>query len=186
MALDSGNVRLAPTGHVYVAPFGTALPTSATSGLNAAFKELGYIDENGVSVTPSVNTNGIPAWQAAVDVKTVLTSVALDVKFTAMEITQVTTAEFFFGISWTNSLGQGFLSMSSNPTLAERSMIIDWTDDTNFANRLILNRGIVTDRQDMQIQRTQALVLGMTFHVLDNNGVLGSYYSTNPDLVPAT
>jgi len=53
MALDATSVRVAPLGHVSVAPFGTALPTTVLSALNAAFVEVGYTDDNGVSVTPA-------------------------------------------------------------------------------------------------------------------------------------
>ena len=186
MALDSGNVRLAPSGHIYIADFGTTLPTSTTDTLDAAFKELGYTSDDGVSVTPSVDTSGIKAWQSAVDVKTVITGVGLDVKFSMIEVTQDSTANYFFGSSWSNSLGEGLLAFSSNPSLAERSVVLDWLDDLGYDTRLVLDRGIITDRDAMQLQRTQATALGVTFHVLDNSGTLGRIYSANPDLIPAT
>jgi len=103
-----------------------------------------------------------------------------------IEITQDSTALYFFGNAWTNSSGQGLLTFSSNPALSYRSLVIDWTDDLNASNRLVLDRGIITDRDAMQLQRTENTALGVTFHVLDNSGTLGRIYSTNPDLVPAT
>ena len=47
---DANELLVASSGSVYVAPVGTTLPTSATASLNAAFTELGYVTEDGVSL----------------------------------------------------------------------------------------------------------------------------------------
>ena len=39
------------SGAVYVAPIGTALPTDATSSLAVAYKGLGYISEDGFTIS---------------------------------------------------------------------------------------------------------------------------------------
>ena len=63
MALDAANVRIARTGAVYVAPVGTALPTTTAAALNAAFEDCGYVSEDGVTFTPSETVTKIRAWQ---------------------------------------------------------------------------------------------------------------------------
>ena len=177
---DPTKVRLAPAGRIFVAPVGTALPTDVLTTLNVAFKELGYVDENGVQVTPNVDSFGVPAWQSAVDVKTGISKIGVQLKFTAIQVTKDTTAQYFFGASWTNTVAIGKLDMPSNPSLAARAMVIEWSDDAVVpnTNRLVFGNGFITDRDAMQLQRTQATVLGMTFQVLDNSGNLG-YWLTN-------
>ena len=49
-------------GAVYRAPLGTALPTDAASQLDAAFKDMGYISEDGVTNSNSPNTEKVRAW----------------------------------------------------------------------------------------------------------------------------
>jgi hypothetical protein len=50
------------TGAVYVAPLGTALPSNATTNLNAAFKSLGYVSEDGLVNSVESDTENVNAW----------------------------------------------------------------------------------------------------------------------------
>lgn len=50
------------TGAVFVAPKGTAVPTDATSSLNAAFKGMGYVSEDGLVNGNEADTEQVFAW----------------------------------------------------------------------------------------------------------------------------
>ena len=63
MALESDNVRVGVTGAIYVAPLGTTLPTSSQASLNAAFEDLGYMDESGVAELINEQITNLKAWQ---------------------------------------------------------------------------------------------------------------------------
>ena len=57
MAVDAKKIFIglpdqATTGAILTAPVGTALPTSAVDTLNVAFKDSGYVTEDGVNVSP--------------------------------------------------------------------------------------------------------------------------------------
>lgn len=50
------------SGAVYVAPLSTALPTDATTALDAAFVCLGYVSEDGLENNNELDVSEIKAW----------------------------------------------------------------------------------------------------------------------------
>lgn len=65
MANDAQNVSFGKpksTGAVFVAPAGTTLPTDATSSLDAAFKALGYISDDGLVNSVKTDVETVNAW----------------------------------------------------------------------------------------------------------------------------
>lgn len=49
-------------GHIWRAPIGSTLPTDATSALDAAFKDMGYASEDGLTNANSPESTIIRAW----------------------------------------------------------------------------------------------------------------------------
>lgn len=186
MTIDSTEVRLAPSGHVYVAPTGSTLPTNATMALDSAFRELGYLDEDGCSLTPGVELTDIMMWQSAVPVKTTLDTVNFEVQFNMGQVNQDTWGLYFFVGSWTNNFGQAKLTVPSNPGSQEKALIIEWTDDLLDVCRLVIPTAVLTDREALQLVRNNAQITGVTFRALDSSGTLAYVYSDNPDLVPSS
>lgn len=183
MTIDSGEVRLAPFGHIYVAPVGTPAIADVSTPLPAQWKELGYISEDGVGITPTTDVQDYFAWQSKMPVKTSLTSIAMELQFSMIQINQDTTSLFFFGEQWTSGAGLGTLTLTTNPALDERSMVIEWNDDEENTNRLYIPRGVVTDREQMTLSRTELTALGVTFKILDFSGIGAILLSDDPNLV---
>lgn len=186
MPLDSSEVRLAPTGKIYAAPVGTTLPTNATMAVNVAFKELGYVDEDGVSLTPGVELTDIMMWQSAVPVKTTLDTISFEVQFNMGQVNQTTWGLYFFVGGWTNNFGQAKMIVPSSPGSQEKALIIDWDDDLGDTCRLVIPTAVLTDRESLQLTRSTAQLTGVTFRALDTSGTLAFIYSDNPDLVPSS
>lgn len=186
MAIDQTEVRLAPFGNVYVAPTGTVLPTNATMALNAAFVSLGYIDEDGVTISPNVELTDIMMWQSATPVKTTLDTVTFEVQFNMGQVNKDTWSLFFFVANWANNFGQAKLIVPTNPGSQEKSLIVAWNDDLGDDVRLVIPTAVLAEREALQLTRSTAQITGVTFRALDSNGTLAYVYSDNPDLVPSS
>ena len=58
-------------GHVFRAPIGTTIPTDAVTALDAAFIDMGYISEDGVTNANSPESETINAWGGTPVLRTV-------------------------------------------------------------------------------------------------------------------
>jgi len=184
-AIDVSEVHYAPSGHVYIAAVGSAAPTDATTALTTAWYDVGYVTEDGVSITPAVDLGDIRAWQSVTRLKRTVNTIDIDVSFKMMQINKTILSTFFFGGTTTQQPGgAATLNLPSAINIAALTwaLCIDWTADTGEANRFYFPRGVIGDREAMQLLRTDAVVCGVTFSVTDNSGSFGSHFSNNNDL----
>ena len=181
---DPTQVRLAPDGRALVAEPGTIEPVDTVSAFNAGFKELGWITEDGVSVTPSVDTSDIMMWQSINPVKRPLTGMGLEVSMALASHNKTTLGLYFLNSSITNASGTARLEMANAPASQDVMLAIEWTDDEGDVNRLIFPRVTMTDREAITIQRSEAVVLGLTFSSLAGpDGYSAVLLSSNTDLL---
>ncbi|MFE5542775.1 hypothetical protein ACFQ71_03035 [Streptomyces sp. NPDC056534] len=190
MANDAGKIRFAPNGSLYVAPAptggvgGTVLPTAVGNGAApAGFADFGYVNESGVTITPTVNTDPVNVWQSAVPVLYNVNSASFSVKATFSEVSKITT-ELFYGAEWVEvknaqnePTGDYRLDLSSVPELTEISLVVDWSDKGK-RYRCVVPRAMISDRGAITLQRTASQEFELTFEALDYQGSLG-YVLTN-------
>lgn len=96
MTTTAENVFVAGTGYVAYAPLGTALPTDATSTINALFEDVGYVSDAGVGEDYPRDTNDIVAWQNADVVRTKTTKHSALFDFELIESND-TVATLYYG-----------------------------------------------------------------------------------------
>lgn len=182
MAQDSSQIIIAPFGHVYSAPLGTTQPTDVTSAWAAGWKELGYTTENGVTINPEVNVVNLMAWQSAAPVKTLIVGTSMNMSFGLRQLNADTTGVYFFGASWALSAGSTYkLAIPSAPINNERMLGVEWSDGT-VTNRLVIPRGLVTKHDNIQLDRKEGTIFGITFSALDSNGILGNFLTNAPSV----
>src|SRR5580704_11334993 len=171
MALSNSQFRLAPTGHVYVAPLGSPVPTDVTTAWNAAWNELGYLDDTGVAITPKTTYTAVSSWQSGMVNKEVPVSQDMSLAFNLQQTNAFNLSLYFFGVAWTTSGGINTLSVPSAFSSDERMLGVEWTDSAaTFTYRMVIPRGIATSRTKIDINRKTVTMYGLTFEALDNNG----------------
>lgn len=193
---NAENIRFAPDGMLYIAPVGggLVLPTEVGDGLTApaGYKALGYVSENGVTLTPTITTTPLPAWQSAAPVLYNVDSAAFQLQATLLEASKLVT-ETFFGASWTQVMedvagtptptGEYRLDLSSLPDLKEFSLVCDWNYKGHLW-RAVIERAMVAERGAITLQRTQSQQFELTIDAMDSSGRLG-YILTTEDMVDA-
>jgi hypothetical protein len=173
MALSNTQFRLAAAGHVYVAPLGSPVPVDVSTAWNAAWTEMGYVDDSGIGVTPKLNFVEMNSWQSALPTKELIQSAELSLAFNLQQTNLYNLGLYWFGNTFATAGGINTMTASTDPTTDERMLGIEWTDvASSITSRLIIPRGMVTDRTKMDINRKTAQVFGITFMALDSAGTL--------------
>lgn len=150
MALDSTKVRVAVTGAVSVAPLSTAAPTGTAGALNAAFKDLGYIGEDGVTETQpgSGDVERIKAWQGGATVRTIRTpSEDLPTWSFVLLETKKEVVELYYRTSVTQTATEGSYEVDAENQDSGHSFVIDVVDGSEL-ERVHIPRGFVSEVGD--------------------------------------
>jgi len=166
MAIDSTEIRVGISGSVYVAPTGSTVPVDATTALDAAFVDLGAINEDGIALSPSRSIEKIRAWQSAKAVRTVVTEDELSIAFSLMQWND-TTIDLVFGggtFSVVNTDETQYVPPAAG-TIDERIFLFEWVDGA-VNNRLLVPRGMVSEIGEIQVTKSSAIELAVTVEVL--------------------
>lgn len=126
-------------GHVYRAPLGTALPTDATTALNQAFVDMGYISDDGVTNSNSPESSVVNAW-GGTPVLTIQESKEDSFALTFISAENLEVQKMVYGN--TNVTGDAFgtgVSVSANAKeLEEASYVIEMIAKGNIAHRVVI------------------------------------------------
>lgn len=143
MTLTTSQVRVAITGELYVAPTGTALPSDTSTALNAAFKGLGYFNEDGVTESFERDTEDITAWQNAARVRTVITSAKATYTGTLIQ-TNVDVIETVFGVTVSQTGAHGTYTINPGATSGRKAWVLEVIDGDEV-KRISIAEGEITE-----------------------------------------
>lgn len=161
----------ATTGAVATAPYGTTLPTDATSSLNNAFVYGGYVTEDGVKLSQDYSTKDIFAWGGA-SVRKILDTFTGEISYSEME-TNETTLVRLFGSDYvtktaaTTTAGTKLGLKIGAHLPAEQSFVFNMKDGDKKM-RIVIPRGRVANYDDVQFVHNDAVSWGVTISCLDD------------------
>jgi hypothetical protein len=155
--------------------------------LNASFVDLGYLSEDGISLSSGADITDIAAFQSLLPVRKVVTARSFDLSFTVREWSEAAVVFAFGGGEVTESGGiYTYTPPAAADELYERALVAVWSDgDKDY--RLVIPRCVVTESVETTIARTAAADLPLTVSVLATDEATPGYYliTNDPALEPA-
>lgn len=136
-------------GAIYRAPLGTALPTDATTALNAAFKNLGYVSEDGLVNSNTAESESIKAWGGDV-VANLQTEKPDTFTATFIEAMNEDVLKATYGDSnVTGALATGLTIKANSEVLPVASWVVDMVLGDHM-KRIVIAQGQVTEVGDIE------------------------------------
>lgn len=155
------------TGAIYRAPAGTTLPTDATTALAAAFKELGFVSEDGVKNNNSPDSDNIKAWggQTVLVVQNEKTD---EFTFTLIESLNSDVLTTVYGSNVTVS-GSTISIKANADRVPEAIFVIDMVLAGNYAKRIVIPAGALKEVGEITYKDDEPIGYEITLSALPDS-----------------
>jgi len=175
MANTAANVTVGKPkvgGAIYVAPLGSTLPTDSTTALDAAFKCLGYVSEDGVTNSNSPESDNVKAWGG--DTVLVLQTDRPDsFALTLLEGLNKDVLETIYGSSNVTVDAQGNITVKATADeMVGHAWVFEMIMKGNRAKRTVIPNGTISELGDIVYKDDEAVGYNVTIQdVPDASGV---------------
>ena len=154
-------------GAVFAAPLGAALPTDATTALNAAFKELGYVSEDGVTNNNTPESENVKAWGG--DTVLVLQTEKNDEwTLTLIEALNPEVLKTVYGDANVTE-GTGTITVNaSSAQLPDKTYVIEMSMKGGTLKRVVIPTGSISEIGEIVYKDDEAVGYELTITALPN------------------
>lgn len=161
-------------GGIYRAAAGTTLPTDATTSLAAAFKEIGYISEDGVTNSISKTTNEIKEWGGDT-VDSEVSEQTDQFTFKSIESMNVDTLKAVFGdTNVTESTGAISILVKAG-AFGGGVWVIDVAQKGGRLKRIVIPDGKITALGDIVYNGSEAVGYDITLSAFYDSTIGGTH-----------
>ncbi len=144
-------------GAIHVAPAGTTLPTDASSELAAAFKKLGYIAEDGLSNSQTINSSTVKSWGGDT-VLAIYSGREETFGYTLIEAMDVEVLKHVFGEdNVTGTLETGITVKVNSDEMPEQVVVVEMILKDGVLKRIVIPNAKVTAIGEIKYSDTSAL-----------------------------
>lgn len=166
------------TGGIYVAPKGTTLPTDANTALSDAYKSLGYVSEDGITLSTDRSSETIKAWGGDT-VATPTTGVTYTIGMTLIEFVRQEVLEIIYGKDRVTVDEDGKIeAYATSEDLEESIFVIETMDRQGNPMRVIIPNGKLTENGDVTLSDSEVAGYEITITALPHrdDGYNGASY----------
>jgi hypothetical protein len=170
------NAKPQVTGSLFTAPITAAVPTDGTSTLSAAYNQLGYANEDGITNTVETDTEEVHAWGGDL-VATLQTTRKESLQLTLIESTNEHAAKEAFGdenVAVDEDTGN-ITILGNSKEKKEHHLVIDALLNGNKKLRVVIPRAIVTEVGDMVYADSEVVGYEITYTALPDASGNTSY-----------
>lgn len=157
----------AVTGAVFRAPVGTTLPTDATTALDNAFVELGYVSEDGITNTNTPESDNIKAWGGQV-VLVVQTEKSDEWGLTLLESLNPNVLKTVYGDANVTQTGTAITVQATAEELADQSYVFEMLLKGGVKQRVVIPTGSISEVGEVVYKDDEAVGYELTIIALPN------------------
>lgn len=151
-----------PAGAIFSAPLGTTAPTSAVAVIDNAFKDLGYVSQDGVTRGMSKSTSTVREWGGGAVLVTEDEKTAT-VKLKLIEYLNTEVQKFVHGSeNVTGALSTGIHISINDKDTEEHVIVIDQIMKGGVPQRMVINRGVITEIGDTVFKSNDTVAYDLT------------------------
>ena len=163
--MDAKNVTTAKPkvgGAIFRAPLGTKLPVNAKEELAAAFKDLGYISDEGLKNANGMEASNIKAWGGST-VITMETGKPDDFSYTLLECTNVETLKSVYGDeNVSGTLEEGITIRANSKEQEPHAYVFDMILKGGILKRIVVANGQLSNVGEITYSDSAAVAYAMT------------------------
>ena len=168
------------SGAIYVAPKGTALPTDATTSLNASFVSVGYISDEGVTNSYSISSEDSKSWGGLVVMNTI-TERQDDFKWTMISVQNVNAKKVVYGDSAVTVESNGATKVAVGADEPEAKVFVIEMIIAGVATRIVIPNGKLKELEDIVYNDADPAGYGVTIAAMADAADKTHYeYSATP------
>lgn len=144
-------------GAIFRAPLATALPTDATTALNAAFKQLGYVSEDGLVNNNSAESEDIKAWGGDI-VLSLQTEKTDTFQFTLLEVLNTEVLKAVYGSdNVTGTLSAGITVTANSSEAEEAAWVFEMVMREGTVKRIVIPDAKITELGEIAYRDDEAV-----------------------------
>lgn len=181
MAKNLANIRIYgdQDSAVYVGTKGTTMPIDLAAPA-VAFKDLGWLSEDGVDITRESSATDFTAWQGGTIVRSKVSGVKDTIKVVCLEETAIALGLYYPGSTSVTTTGTTKITVPGGASSNEKALVVDFKDDT-VTKRYNIPRAEVTGVGTVSHKNTDMTMYEFTFTIYGGFEII----TNNPALVSA-